>query len=67
MKDQIAALLGRKDYVPANVPEMLRLLRLAPDRQQDLQRVLGELEQSGEIARTKGNRYIPRLSSQGLG
>lgn len=58
MKDQIAALLGRKDYVPANVPEMLQLLRLAPNRQQDLQRVLRELEQSGQIARTKGNRYI---------
>jgi ribonuclease R len=58
MNDQITVLLGRKDYVPANVPEMLRLLRLPPTRQQDLQRALLELEQSGRIARVKGNRYI---------
>jgi ribonuclease R len=35
MKDQIIRLLGQKDYVPANVPELLRLLRLPPNRQQD--------------------------------
>ena len=33
-------------------------LRLAPHRQQELQAVLRRLEQSGRIARTKGNRYI---------
>src|SRR5438445_104656 len=58
MKDQILRLLGKEDYVPANVPELLRLLRLSPNRQQDLQRVLRELEQAGRIARVKGNRYI---------
>ncbi|MCI0534757.1 MAG: ribonuclease R [Verrucomicrobiales bacterium] len=58
MKDQIIRLLERKDYVPANVPELLRLLRLPPQRQQELQRVLRELEQAGQIARLKGNRYI---------
>ena len=58
MKDQIVRLLDQKDYVPANVPELLRLLRLAPNRQQDLQSVLRKLEQSGEVARIKGNRYI---------
>ena len=58
MEDQILRLLGQKDYVPSNVPEMLRLLRLAPNRQQELQRVLRGLEQSGQITRTKGNRYI---------
>ncbi len=58
MKDQITRLLGQKDYVPANVPELLRLLRWAPPRQQELQRVLRELEQAGLIARLKGNRYI---------
>jgi ribonuclease R len=58
MKDQIVRLLDQKDYVPANVPELLRLLRLPPHRQQLLQGALRELEQSGRIARIKGNRYI---------
>ncbi|TSA41513.1 MAG: ribonuclease R, partial [Verrucomicrobiales bacterium] len=58
MKPRIVDALGAKDYAPANVPEMLRLLRLPPNRQQELQAVLRELEQSGQITRTKGNRYI---------
>src|ERR1035438_10528364 len=58
MKDQIVCLLDQKDYVPANVPELLRLLRLPPNRQQVLQGALRELEQTGRIARIKGNRYI---------
>ena len=58
MKDQIVRLLGQKDYVPANVPELLRLLRLPPHRQQVLQGALRELEQTGRIARIKGNCYI---------
>lgn len=41
-----------------NVPELLRRLRLPPNRQQDLQAALRQLEQSGRIARIKGNRYI---------
>jgi ribonuclease R len=58
MNDQIIRLLAQKDYVPANVPELLQLLRLAPNRQQELQAVLRELEQSGAVARIKGNRYV---------
>ena len=58
MEKQILELLGRRDYAPSNVPEMLRRLGLTPNRQQELQRVLHSLEQSGRIARTKGNRYI---------
>jgi len=58
MKDQIIRLLAQKDYVPANVPELLRRLRLSPNRQQDLQAVLRRLEQSGAVARIKGNRYV---------
>src|SRR5665213_1036052 len=58
MKDQIIRLLGQKEYVPANVPELLRLLRLRPDQQQELQTVLRQLEQSGAIARIKGNCYV---------
>jgi len=58
LKPRIVETLGRKDYVPANVPELLRLLRLPPARQQDLQRLLEELERAGRIVRLKGNRYI---------
>ncbi len=58
MKEEILRLLEQKDYMPANMPEMLRWLRLPPNRQQDLQVVLEKLEQTGEIARVKGNRYI---------
>ena len=58
IESKLLRLLGERDYVPLNVPELLRQLRLPPQRQQDLQRVLGELEQAGRIARIKGNRYI---------
>src|SRR2546423_14477438 len=58
MEETILKLLGRKDYVPLNVPELLRALGLAPNQQQELQKSLRELERSGRITRTKGNRYI---------
>ena len=63
IEQKITELIGRKDYIPLNVPELLRALHLAPNRQQDLQRVLRELEQSGAIARIKGNRYIQPLEA----
>src|SRR5271154_1191139 len=58
MNEQIVRLLAQKNYVPANVPELLRLLHLSPNRQQELQAALRELEQSGAVARIKGNCYI---------
>jgi ribonuclease R len=58
MDEEILKLLGRADYAPANVPEMLRMLRWPPNRQQQLQQALRRLEQAGRITRTKGNRYI---------
>ncbi|MGD0615331.1 MAG: ribonuclease R [Verrucomicrobiota bacterium] len=58
MEEQILRLLGRRDYAPATMPELLRHLRLPPTRQQELQRILHGLELSGRIARTKANRYI---------
>lgn len=58
MTDQILKLLKRRDYVPANVPELLRALKLQANQQQSLQKVLRTLERSGQIARIKGNRYI---------
>ena len=45
MDEEILKLLGRADYAPANVPELLRLLRWQPNRQQQLQQVLRRLEQ----------------------
>ncbi len=58
MQEELLKQLGRKDYLPSNVPELLRRLGLKPQRQQELQRVLRELEQAGRIARVKGNCYI---------
>jgi ribonuclease R len=58
MDEEILKLLGRADYAPANVPELLRLLRWPPNRQQQLQQALSRLEQTGRISRIKGNRYI---------
>jgi ribonuclease R len=58
MEEQVLSLLGRKHYVPSNVPELLRQLRWPPNRQQELQGMLRQLENSGRITRTKGNRYI---------
>jgi ribonuclease R len=58
ISDSILALLKQRDYIPSNIPELLRGLGLALHRQQELQRVLRELEQLGRVARVKGNRYI---------
>jgi len=61
MKDlepKLLSLLGEPDYVPLNVPELLRRLRLPPRCQQEFQELLRGLEQTGRIARIKGNRYV---------
>ncbi|HSH95840.1 MAG TPA: ribonuclease R, partial [Roseimicrobium sp.] len=58
MQDQLLEIIARKDYVPANIPELLGLLGLPQSRQQELQRVIRNLEQAGRLARIKGNRYI---------
>ena len=58
MDNQILKLLGRDDYAPANIPELLHQLGWSPHRQQELQRELRRLELAGRIARIKGNRYI---------
>ncbi|MCC7376584.1 MAG: ribonuclease R [Verrucomicrobiales bacterium] len=61
--ESLLALLARRDYVPANVPELLRQLRIPRGRQQDLQATLHRLEQVGRVARIKGDRYIlPRVA-----
>jgi ribonuclease R len=58
IESKLLRLIDQRDYVPLNVPELLRALRLPPSAQQDLQRVLRELERTGRVARIKGNRYI---------
>ncbi len=58
MENQILKLLGRKNYLPSNIPELLEQLKLQPNEQQNLQRVLKDLEKSGQVASIKGNRYI---------
>ncbi|MDZ4288149.1 MAG: ribonuclease R [Prosthecobacter sp.] len=58
MESIILKLLGQTEYVPSNIPELLQQLHLRPNQQQELQKVVAELESSGLIVRTKGNRYI---------
>ncbi len=63
MEERILNLLAQKDYVPANVPELLRLLRLPPNRQQELQAALQKLEQSGTRRAHQGQPL--RLAARG--
>ncbi len=58
MEQQILDLLGTKDYLPLNVRGLLSTLGLPSNQQQELQRVLRNLERQGGVARIKGNRYI---------
>jgi len=58
MEQLILRLLSRNDYIPSNIPELIKDLGLRPGQQQQLQQVLGDLEQKGQIIRTKGNRFI---------
>lgn len=58
MEDRILSLISRPDYVPANVPELLRQLDLEPNQQQELQSHLQRLEKAGRVVRSKGNRYL---------
>jgi ribonuclease R len=79
MEDQILSLLKRPDYKPLNGPELQTRLGLPRNKQRILERVLAQLERSGQIARIKqGNRYalpldadlIPgriRMNRQGVG
>jgi ribonuclease R len=57
-EEKILKLLGRNTYKPSNVPELIQQLGLQPNQQQELQESLRLLEKSGQIIRTKGNRYI---------
>ncbi len=79
MEQKILELLGRRDYTPLNAPGLLRQLGLPRRELRALERVLGRLERSGQVARIKtGNRYalpseadlLPgriRINRQGIG
>lgn len=58
MENQLLKLLGDAAYTPANVPELIKALKIRPGQQQELQGVLKSLATRGLIIRTKGNRYI---------
>jgi len=58
MEEQILSLLGRKDYSPATTSELLELLGLPPDRQSQMNRSLRQLERTGQVTRTKNDRFI---------
>lgn len=51
-------LLGRPNYTPLNVAELLTALKLPRTQQRQLEQTLAHLERGGQIARVKqGNRY----------
>lgn len=57
MRDQIIRLLGQKDYVPLSAENLMRHLRVTPDREPEYQRTLRKLERDGQVACIKGARY----------
>src|SRR6516225_5458903 len=79
MEQKLLDLLGRSNYTPLNLAELLAALRLPRNQQRALEQTLTRLERAGRIARVKqGNRYalpmdadlIPgriRINRQGAG
>src|SRR6058998_770472 len=58
IREQVLALLARKDYRPLNKVDMARELRLAASERVVLRKTLRQLERAGEIARIRKNRYV---------
>lgn len=58
IESTLLARLGARDYLPLAFPDLLRALRVPASRHADFQHLLTRLEQSGRIARIKGDRYI---------
>jgi ribonuclease R len=54
---QIVELIKTRAGKPMLVRELMRLLRLKADDRRDLKQALNELALSGEIIKTRGNRY----------
>src|SRR5881396_4126093 len=58
LREQVLALLARKDYRPLNKVDIARRLGFGGNERVALRKTLRELEQAGEIARIRKNRYV---------
>ena len=58
IREQILALLSRKDYQPLSKIEIARKLSVSGRARVPFRRTLRELERAGEIARIRKDRYI---------
>src|SRR5467141_4024843 len=58
LKDEVLALLRKRDYRPLDNVEMAKELGLKTNQRVQLRRQLHDLERAGEIARIRKNRYV---------
>src|SRR5213594_1025425 len=58
IREQVLALLARKDYRPLDKTDIARKLGLTASERVALRKSLRELERAGEIARIRKNRYV---------
>jgi len=58
IREQVLALLARKDYRPLDKTDIARKLGLTPIERVPLRKALRELEHAGQIARIRKNRYV---------
>src|SRR2546430_2200738 len=58
IREQVLALLARKDYQPLNKVDIARRLGFGGSERVALRKTLRELEHAGEIARIRKNRYV---------
>jgi ribonuclease R len=58
IREQVLALLARKDYRPLDKTDIARKLGLTASERVALRKTLRELERAGQIARIRKNRYM---------
>src|SRR6266403_1014991 len=58
IREQVLALLARKDYRPLDKTDIARNLGLTASERVALRKTLRELERAGQIARIRKNRYV---------
>src|SRR5437870_286055 len=58
IREQVLALLDRKDYRPLNSSDIARELSLTGTQRNALRKTLRDLERAGAIARIRKNRYV---------
>ena len=58
IREQVLALLARKDYRPLEKTDIARKLGLTASERVALRKTLRELERAGQIARIRKNRYV---------